>query len=125
MNLSVLVIEGDATVARYLVEVFERQGWWAYSPCRGKLVATELLSDTRYDLITVSYRFPGTDGVSLITLIRELEHRRDTPVLMITGDPGVTIEAMKAGATDVLYKPIEPRELAAAVTRHTSLEAAS
>ena len=122
---SALVIEGDVIVARYLVEAFERQGWWAYAPCRGQLVAAELLSDKRYDLITVSYRFPGTNGVDLITLIRELEHRRDTPVLMITGDHGVTSEAMRAGATDVLYKPIEPRELAAAVMRYAALEVAS
>jgi DNA-binding response OmpR family regulator len=94
---SALVIEGDVIVARYLAEVFERQGWWASVPGRGQLVVAELLSDKRYDLITVSYRFPGTNGVDLITLIRELEHRRDTPVLMITGDHGVTSEAMRAG----------------------------
>lgn len=122
---SALVIEGDVTVARYLVAAFEHEGWWAYWPGRGNLVAAELLSDTHYDLITVSYRFPGTSGVNLITLIRELEHRRGTPVLMITGDPSVTSEAIAAGATEVLYKPFEPRDLAAAVTRHTALKVAS
>lgn len=120
-----LVIEGDTAVAQYLAEVFEQQGWWAYAPDRGKFVAAELLSDTRYDLITVSYRFPGTNGVDLITLIRELDHRSSTPVLMITGDPAVTADAIKAGATEVLYKPIKPRELEAAMMRYSALKAAS
>lgn len=120
-----LVIEGDAPVARYLVEVFEHEGWWACAPGRGKLVAAELLSDTHYDLITVSYRFPGTNGVSLITLIREFEPYRVTPVLMITGNPSVTSEAMSVGATEVLYKPVEPSKLVAAVTKYTALRVAS
>lgn len=122
---SVLVIEGDKAVARYLVEVFEQQGCYAYAPCTGPQAAGALLSDTDYHLITVSYQFPGTNGVDIITLIRELEHRRDTPLLMITGDPGVTSQAMEAGATEVLYKPIEPRELISAIKKHTALPVAS
>lgn len=122
---SVLVIEGDRAVARYLVEVFEQQGCCAYAPCTGLLVARALLSNTDYQIITVSYHFPGTNGVDIIALIRELDHRRVTPVLMITGDPGVTNEAMEAGATEVLYKPIKSRELTNAITRHTALQIAS
>ena len=125
MSLSVLVIEGDETVARFLVEVFSQQGWQADAPRTGPQVAGALLNSTRYDLITVSYRFPGTTGVDIISLIRELVPRRDTPVLMLTGDPAVTTDALAAGATEVLYKPIEPSELIDAVTRHTALQIAS
>lgn len=122
---SVLVIEGDEIVARFLVEVISQQSWQADAPRTGTQVAGALLSSTQYDLITVSYRFPGTNGVDIISLIRELEPRRDTPVLMITGDPDVTADALAAGSTEVLYKPIEPSELTYAVIRHTALRIAS
>ncbi|MGA9774219.1 MAG: response regulator [Blastocatellia bacterium] len=85
-------------------------------------VAAALLSDTHYDLITVSFRFPGTNGVDIVTLIRELEHRKGAPVLMITGDPAVTVKALEAGTTD---KPIESHELITAVMRYTALQIAS
>jgi DNA-binding response OmpR family regulator len=122
---SVLVIEGDAAVARFLVEVFSEQGWQADAPRTGPQVAAALLSNTHYDLITVSFRFPGTNGVDIVTLIRELEHRKGSPVLMITGDPAVTVKALEAGTTEVLYKPIESHELVTAVMRYTALQIAS
>jgi DNA-binding response OmpR family regulator len=57
--------------------------------------------------------------VEIIRLIREIEHRKETPVLMVTGRPDVTGEALNAGANEVLIKPIEPSRLVAAVKRHT------
>jgi len=120
MSLSVLVIEGDPTVARFLVEVFSQQSWDACIPHSGVGVADTLLGSRSFDIITVSYKFPATNGVEIIRLIRELEHRRDTPVLMVTGSPYVTHEALAMGATEVLYKPIDPRRLVEAVIRHSS-----
>lgn len=122
---SVLVIEGDETVARFLIDVLSQQSWQVDAPRSGLQVARALLSNTKYDLLTVSYRFTGMNGVDIISLIRELEPRMDTPVLMITGDPAVTADALAVGATEVLYKPIEPSELADAVIRHTALRVAS
>lgn len=120
MSLSVLVIEGDPTVAGFLVEVFSQQGWNVCVPRNGTGVAVTLLGDRRFDLITVSYRFPPTNGVEIIRLIRELEHRKATPVLMLTGGHEMTTEALAAGANEVLYKPIAPGCLVAAVFRHSS-----
>lgn len=120
MNLSVLVIEGDETVAHLLAEIFSQQGWDAHTPCDGPSVASALFGDKHFDIITVSYRFPATNGVEIIRLIREIKHRKDTPVLMVTGGPNVTYEALAAGANEVLYKPIEPCCLVATVWRHSS-----
>lgn len=120
MSVSVLVIEGDPTVAGFFVEVFSLQSWDVCVACGGVGVSDTLLGNRYFDIITVSYRFPATNGVEIIRLIRELEHRRNTPVLMVTGSPYVTHEALAMGATEVLYKPIDPRRLVEAVMRHSS-----
>lgn len=119
MSLSVLVIEGDVNVARLLTEIFSQQGWDVYTPRDGKSVAGALRGDRHFDIITVSYRFPATSGVEIIRLIREIGHRKRTPVLMVTGGPDATDEALAAGANEVLYKPIEARRLVEAVTKHS------
>lgn len=119
MTLSVLVIEGDETVAGFLCEVFSKQGWDVHVPRDGPGVADALLGGRHFDIITVSYRFPATNGVEIIRLVREIEHRKGTPVLMVTGGPEVTGEALEAGANEVLYKPVEPRRLVEAVTKHS------
>jgi|GEM_PF-2450052 len=120
MSFSVLVIEGDPTVAGLLVEVFSMQRWDVCVPRSGVGVVDTLLGSRYFDIITVSYRFPATNGVEIIRLIRELEHRRDTPVLMVTGSPEVTDEALAMGATEVIYKPITPHRLVEAMMRHLS-----
>ncbi len=108
MSLAVLVIEGDESVAGLFIEIFSQEGWDVSTPRRGPSVARALLGDNPYDLITVSYRFHSTNGVEMIRLIREIEHRKETPILMITGRPDVTGEALEMGANEVLIKPIEP-----------------
>jgi DNA-binding response OmpR family regulator len=120
MSLSVLVIEGDEAVARLFVAVFSQQGWSVHVPRSGRDVADALLGSRHFDIITVSYKFPATNGVDIIRLIREIEHRKQTPVLMLTGGADAADEALEAGANEVLYKPIQPHRLVAAVTRHSS-----
>lgn len=119
MRLRVLVIEGDESVARLFMEIFSQEGWDVSTPRGGKSVAGALLSDNHYDLITVSYSFHVMNGIEVIRLIREIEHRKETPVLMITGMPDVTGKALEAGANEVLIKPIDPDRLVAAVKMHT------
>ena len=119
MSLAVLVIESDENVAGLFMQIFSQEGWNVSTPRGGASVARALLGDSHYDLITVSYRFHSTNGVEMIRLIREIEHRKETPILMITGRPDVTREALEMGANEVLIKPIEPSRLVAAVKRHT------
>jgi DNA-binding response OmpR family regulator len=59
------------------------------------------------------------DGVELIKLIRALDHRKDVPIVMVTGSLGLDIvtTALTAGADEVLYKPIDLAVLVATVSK--------
>jgi two-component system, NtrC family, response regulator AtoC len=63
------------------------------------------------DLIVVDYRLPDLDGVSLIQKIREKD--ASVPILMITGHGSIelAVEAMKAGASDLMTKPVSLGDL--------------
>jgi DNA-binding response OmpR family regulator len=124
MSLSVLVIEGDPAVAEFFLRVLAQQGWDVCVPRNEDGLVYSLFGDRHFDLITVSYRFPNTNGVAIVRLIREFEGRKMTPVLLVTGSPDVTQEALAAGANEVLYKPIGPHRLVGAVTWHTASRAA-
>ena len=47
--------------------------------------------------------------VELITRTRALDHRRDVPIVMVTGtvECAVLADALAAGADDMLYKPVD------------------
>ena len=60
---------------------------------------------------------PGMNGLELLHRLREAGHR--LPAIMITGssDVAVAVEAMKAGASDFIEKPIGADELLACIER--------
>ena len=67
--------------------------------------------------IVADVRMPGTDGIGLV---RELE-RRDIamPVVLISGhaDVPMAVAAIKSGANDFIEKPVDDRQLVAAINR--------
>ena len=69
----------------------------------------------RTDLIVVDYMMPGLNGVDFIKTVRANTALRTIPVIMITADHGTALrlEAIDAGATNFLTKPIDPAELRA------------
>jgi two-component system CheB/CheR fusion protein len=60
---------------------------------------------------------PGMSGLDLLRKLKEAGPL--PPAIMITGDGDVSIavQAMKAGASDFIEKPVGPEELAASISR--------
>ncbi|WP_244277647.1 MULTISPECIES: HD domain-containing phosphohydrolase [Mesorhizobium] len=73
------------------------------------------LATMSFDLGIVDYQMPGINGTELIERIRLEQRFADTPFVMVTadGDAATRIEAIHAGATEFLHKPIEPVEFQA------------
>ena len=62
-------------------------------------------------------RMPGTDGMTLLHRIRELD--AEIPVILVTGhgDVQLAVKAMREGAYDFLEKPFTPQHLAGIIRR--------
>ena len=116
---SILIADGNKSVAEMFAYVFARHDWKATRYSDGKRAVEELCGSAPYDAALVSYRFDGMDGVELIKLIRALDHRKDMPIVMVTGtvELDVVAAALAAGADDVLYKPIDVAVLVATVNK--------
>ena len=63
------------------------------------------------DIVVVDYKLPDMDGLTVISKIRALD--ANTPIIMITGHGSIelAVDAMKAGANDLLTKPVSLVEL--------------
>src|SRR5438874_9627677 len=74
--------------------------------------ALEYARSNRVDMILTDYKLPEFDGIQLVRHLRALPHCLDGPVIVITvvDDRRVRYEALEAGATDFLIKPLDEHE---------------
>ena len=103
-TVSILHIEDDEIVAAVARELLEAQGWKVETCADGNAALKKISSDDEYDLLLVDYDLPGVNGLKLINHARELDHRCDTPMVVLAANP-VEAEAREAGADVFLRKP--------------------
>ena len=74
--------------------------------------ALEFARNNRVDIILTDYKLPEFDGIELVKQLRALPHCVDVPIVVITvvDDRKVRYEALEAGATDFLIKPLDEHE---------------
>jgi CheY-like chemotaxis protein len=79
---------------------------------------------TIIDLILMDVVMPEVDGVTACRQIKQTEHLRDIPVIMVTGtnDLSNLKEAFSAGAMDYINKPVNATELLARVASALTLK---
>ncbi len=77
--------------------------------------ALEAFRTRSYDIGIFDYHMPGLNGASLIAKVREREVHSDIPLLVVTtfDEQEVRLEAIEAGATDFLRKPVNAVEFRA------------
>lgn len=67
----------------------------------------EILQDESFELIVLSIRMKGRDGINILEVIKNLDV--DIPVIITTGidEPKTIVKAMRLGASDYIIEPFE------------------
>jgi two-component system, chemotaxis family, CheB/CheR fusion protein len=112
----IYVVDDDSHVREALRTALEEDGRTVeiYSSCEGFL---EAYRPGREACLLIDAYLPGMSGVELLRRLDAADHR--LPAIMITGnsDVAMAVEAMKAGASDFIEKPVGRGELLASVER--------
>ena len=110
---TILVIEDDAVLNDLMVSQLSTLGWKALGATSWK-GAEEVLLKTEPDLVLLDMRLPDVDGFDLVT---RLSKQFPTIILTAYGSIEQAVDAMKAGASEYLTKPVNLEELEIAVKR--------
>ncbi len=117
MGRAVLVVEDDALMRSFLMEVLAAEGHRVESAPDGAAGLARLGLDS-WDLVITDLKMPGLDGLSLLKEGRKLRPEARWIVITAHGSVESAVEAMKAGAADYLLKPFDsPDELRLVVRR--------
>jgi PAS domain S-box-containing protein len=103
-----LFCEDDRAVAAVVRERLRRAGF-AVDFAHTVAAALARTDATRYAAILVDRQLPDGDGIGLIVRLRAQAHSRDTPIIVISGDPEQGRSDVRSSRLNVLHwlgKPI-------------------
>lgn len=116
---SILLVDDDRYLSDSLSQWLGDQGYEV-------TVATDLataktrLGELQFDLLLTDLRLEDGDGFTLIGEARRRQHRCEVLVLSGYATPDMAVEAVRAGAFDLLTKPVIDDELLLSIDRALS-----
>ena len=118
--ISILLVDDDCHLVESMAD-WLRQSMHQVSTASSLMDAKEQLVESDFDLVITDLRLGNEDGFDLIRHLRQ--RYKDTAVLVMTGyaTPGTAVEAVQAGAFDLLTKPIIDDELLLSIQRAIEL----
>ncbi|MHA6334283.1 sigma-54-dependent transcriptional regulator [Qipengyuania sp. CAU 1752] len=120
-----MLIDDEPAQSRLISALAAREGWrtLVVKDAETAIATLGTRQGMQLSAIILDQWVPGDDACQLI---EELKSRRPAlPLLMLTqsASPLLAVEAMRAGATDYLIKPVAPERLMRALRSATKLEA--
>jgi DNA-binding NtrC family response regulator len=106
----ILIVDDDPHFLRVLHRILSGENFVVTAtsnPCE----AIELLRSNSFDLLICDLRMPECDGLNVLQDLRRSGSEMPVIILTAYGEVDTYLEAMNAGATEYLNKPIKSDEL--------------
>jgi two-component system, OmpR family, phosphate regulon response regulator PhoB len=120
----IMVVEDEAPI-RDMVKFILEQSEFQVVEAEDYDVALDCMKEPYPDIVLLDWMLPGGSGIQIAKKMKQHEHTRDIPIIMLTarGEEEDKVRGLDAGADDYITKPFSPKELVArikAVLRRTS-----
>ncbi|MDA8308783.1 MAG: sigma-54 dependent transcriptional regulator [Deltaproteobacteria bacterium] len=113
---SVLIIDDEENIRRYLGISLSQEGYEVHTAQSGK-EGLALLLEKEVDIVVLDLHLPDSSGLDILRRIKNIDV--DAVVIIITayGDIGSAVEATKRGAYDYLTKPFEAEDVKTVINK--------
>ncbi|HJR07091.1 MAG TPA: response regulator [Pyrinomonadaceae bacterium] len=115
-HTTILLVEDSQFVADAVKETLEAEGWRVRTCADGFAAWLLIKSEAHYDLILLDNELPNMSGLELTRRARDLAHRRETPIVMISASE-CSRDAREAGANEYLRKPQDVGKIVETIAR--------
>lgn len=114
---NVLVADDEPYIGRIIQLKLEDGPYRVLLAHDGREALELLRSERPFDLVLLDIMMPHMSGLDVLRELRQLPHRGETPVIMLTakGQQADRENATRYGATDFLTKPFSPKKLLARI----------
>jgi two-component system chemotaxis response regulator CheY len=113
--LDVLIVDDSAAIRKILQRVLRQTDlpFGEIQEAGDGTEAVEILKDRSFGLILSDINMPQMDGLQLLARVKQMDHLKNVPVIMITteGGQGKVMEAVQLGATGYVRKPFTAEQI--------------
>jgi chemosensory pili system protein ChpA (sensor histidine kinase/response regulator) len=114
---SVLLVEDDRSVRRYLEVMLQRSGYKVITAGDG-LEAMKLALASVVDVVVTDAVMPQMSGQELARFLRNTPKLAKVPIVLLTGQENKAVASAAENLIDVfLYKPVKAEELKSCLTQ--------
>ena len=112
MHRRVLIVDDEPATCELIERTVSTAGMDALV-LNNSAQAARVLGCGKFDLVFLDFHMTAPDGVELARQVRQTRSNRTTPVILISDDqrPSVVSVGFDAGASFMLYKPIDRERL--------------
>ena len=111
LNARVLIVDDQESHVLLLERMLRGAGYASIESTMDPTAVCELHRKNHYAAILLDLKMPGMDGFQVMEGLKEVDTHEDSPVLVITAEPGQKLRALKAGARDFVSKPLDLPEV--------------
>ncbi|CAG7646435.1 response regulator [Paenibacillus allorhizosphaerae] len=111
--MQILLVEDEPKIREVLIAYLRNEGWDVDFTPNG-LEAVDMFSNRNYDLVILDLMLEGMPGEEVCRTIRQTS---TVPIVMLTSKSreSDTIEGLKLGADDYIFKPFRVKEVIARI----------
>jgi DNA-binding NtrC family response regulator len=114
--MKILIIDDEPEFRHILSEWLRRRGHDIHASEDG-LNIRQLIPENQYDVVLLDLIMPKSNGLTLISRIRQLCSRTQVIVISAAADVHLAVEAVKEGAQACFLKPFDFDELEVELSR--------
>jgi DNA-binding NtrC family response regulator len=107
---AVLIVEDEETQRTLLAGLLRKEGYQVQEAGLGER-ALSVSRDQAIDIILLDYKLPDTDGLTLLKAFKEINPEIEVIMITAFGSIENAVNALKAGASEYLTKPIDLDDL--------------
>jgi two-component system chemotaxis response regulator CheY len=113
--LDVLIVDDSAAIRKILQRVLRQTDLplGEIHEAGDGTEAVNILKGRGFGLVLSDINMPQMDGLQLLAKVKEMEHMKNVPVIMITteGGQGKVMEAVQLGAAGYVRKPFTAEQI--------------
>lgn len=116
----ILLVDSNTSTRQNLRQIFQESDF-VFDEGNTGVDAVEKFKNKNYDLVLMGLAMPEMDGIEALQEIKKLDDGAKVIIITSLADRDLVVRAAKAGATDFVVVPFEPRRVIASVKKVLSI----